>query len=232
MAGHLVVTGEGDIQVTPRSFQLHVAYGDSTTESLTVKNTGDGALTFQIYESGALRGKGPDGVTRWDIPWLSEDPTSGTIAPGDSVQVEVLVDTMSCPGDSASAYLVILSNDPDENPMVVEVSLTIDGDLTGVSFDQSLPTHFDLVQNAPNPFNPSTSIAFDVPGEGSSITLQIFDIRGRLVATLARGYQPAGRKTITWDGRAQDGRKMPSGVYYYLLQAPGYQKTLKMTLVQ
>ena len=99
-----------------------------------------------------------------------------------------------------SAYLVILSNDPDENPMVVEVSLSINGDLTGVSFDQSLPTHFDLVQNTPNPFNPSTSIAFDVPRRRDEH--HAADLRytwSYESPTLARGYEPAGRKTITWD---------------------------------
>jgi hypothetical protein len=95
-----------------------------------------------------------------------------------------------------------------------------------------IPQAYGLYPNAPNPFNPSTSIRYDVPAGGGAVTLRIYDVSGRLIRTLADGPQTAGQKTAVWNGKDDRGRGMASGVYFYRLQAPGYKKTLKMILVQ
>ncbi len=95
-----------------------------------------------------------------------------------------------------------------------------------------VPGAFALYPNVPNPFNPSTTIRYDVPAGGGSVTLRIYDVSGRLVRTLVNGPQTAGQKTVIWDGKDDGGRSAASGVYFSRLQAPGYNKTMKMVLLK
>lgn len=91
---------------------------------------------------------------------------------------------------------------------------------------------FTLHQNVPNPFNPTTTISYDVPEAGGKVTLRIYDVSGRLVRTLADGVETPGSKQATWDGRDDRGHRMATGVYFYRLTAPEFTKTRKMVLVQ
>ena len=76
---------------------------------------------------------------------------------------------------------------------------------------------FELRQNTPNPFKPSTRIDF-VLGRGDAVELSIFDAVGRRVATLARGEFSAGPHHVTWDGRSSSGAVAPAGLYQYSLK--------------
>jgi len=85
----------------------------------------------------------------------------------------------------------------------------------------------------PNPFNPRTTIAFDVPGPGPApVTLAIYDLAGRVVARLVEGPLPAGRHTVEWDGRSAAGRTLGSGVYFYRMSIGDFVATRKLTLVK
>ena len=91
------------------------------------------------------------------------------------------------------------------------------GNLTGVeTSDVKIPAVFDLKQNFPNPFNPSTQIEFSVPIT-SQVTLNIYDILGRLVKTLADGELVAGNYNIIWNGKDNYGNSCSSGIYFYQL---------------
>ncbi len=113
-------------------------------------------------------------------------------------------------------------------------------DLTGVNCDDSLtstpddllPSRFALAQNAPNPFNPATTISFDVPADAGLVTLSIFDVSGRRVHTLEQGSLPAGRYSRVWHGRDDSGRQVSSGVYFYQLSGAGFSQTRKMVVLQ
>ncbi len=91
---------------------------------------------------------------------------------------------------------------------------------------QSVPQAFALHQNFPNPFNPTTQIKVDVPVDGE-VTLSVFDLRGRTVALLHRGYLSAGQHTFTFSGA-----NLSSGTYFYRLTAPGFQAVRKMLLLK
>ncbi len=90
-----------------------------------------------------------------------------------------------------------------------------------------LPKEFALYQNYPNPFNPTTNIQFDLAVTGN-VTLRVFDITGREVATLLnKEYTSAGAHVVEFDAS-----KLASGVYFYRLDALGHQLTRKMMLVK
>ncbi len=98
----------------------------------------------------------------------------------------------------------------------------------------SLPRAFGLGQNFPNPFNPQTTISFDLPGrddrEVMPVRLEIFDIRGRLLKTLFEGELEAGHYQFSWDGRDDSGTMLPSGVYFYRLDSGSWSSARKMVL--
>ena len=96
-----------------------------------------------------------------------------------------------------------------------------------------LPRVFSLAQNSPNPFNPSTSISYAVP-EGPSVTvsLKVYNIRGRLVRTLVDELREPGTCTVFWDGTDESGRQVSSGVYLYRMQAGDFVQTRKMVLLK
>ncbi|MEJ2720337.1 MAG: beta-propeller fold lactonase family protein, partial [bacterium] len=90
---------------------------------------------------------------------------------------------------------------------------------------------FSLEQNHPNPFNPSTKIAFTIPADGH-VTLNVYDVAGRLVRTLVDEKRRANRYTVMWDGRDNRGTPVASGVYFYRILAGKYRATKKMVVVK
>lgn len=112
----------------------------------------------------------------------------------------------------------------------VEVSGT-GGGAEGIENWQSVALRPALMQNAPNPFRPSTLIAFELPA-AQTVSVKVFDAQGRLVRTLADGSCDAGLHRLAWDGADARGTQQPSGVYYYRLQTQDGTWTRSMTLVQ
>ena len=91
---------------------------------------------------------------------------------------------------------------------------------------------FGLHGAAPNPFNPSTTIAFDLPA-AAPVSLTIYDASGRLVRKLLNsGPGLAGRNEAVWNGRDDTGRQVSSGVYLYRLETTGHSGRGRMTLVK
>ncbi|UCH10784.1 MAG: immune inhibitor A, partial [Fidelibacterota bacterium] len=93
------------------------------------------------------------------------------------------------------------------------------------------PAAFALHPNYPNPFNPQTTIRFDVP-QNSWIRMSIHDIRGREIARLVDGLLQPGSYAETWDGTSQSGLPVPSGLYITRLTSPGMSRSIKMLLLK
>lgn len=95
-----------------------------------------------------------------------------------------------------------------------------------------LPTQTRLLQNAPNPFNPSTQIRFQLPAE-SAVWLTIYDSVGQAVHTLVGGtVHSAGLHSVAWDGRDAAGRSVASGIYFTVLQTAAHRTTGKLLLLR
>jgi PKD repeat protein len=85
-----------------------------------------------------------------------------------------------------------------------------------------VPERFALSQNFPNPFNPETTIRFDLPVD-AEVRLELFDVLGQRVRTLASGWLSAGGQRVVWDGRDEAGSAVGNGVYFYRLQADAWR---------
>ena len=94
-----------------------------------------------------------------------------------------------------------------------------------------LPGETALHDNYPNPFNPCTTIRYELARPGP-VRLQVYDLRGALVRTLQDGNSPAGGFEIGWNGEDEHGARVASGVYFYRLSTPGFSQTRKMVLIE
>jgi hypothetical protein len=105
---------------------------------------------------------------------------------------------------------------------------TTNGGVTFVEEEEILevPTEFVLYQNYPNPFNPTTKISWQ-SSTGSWQTLKVFNVLGNEIATLIDEYKPAGKYDVQFI--ASD---LPSGIYFYKLQAGNFVETKKMVLIK
>ena len=101
--------------------------------------------------------------------------------------------------------------------------------LTTVSTE--VPEAFGLDANYPNPFNPATTIPFRL-AERAAVDLRVYDVTGREVALLARRPMEPGTYEIEWDGRDNAGRPLPSGAYFYRIEAGAFTETRTMTLLK
>ncbi len=124
---------------------------------------------------------------------------------------------------------LILVSDWDNGLFVFSFS-----ELTGINApisDGNVPEAFHLWQNFPNPFNPETTIRYQLPQQ-AAVTLRIFNGLGQVVRTLIKGVEGSGIHEVTWDGRDDNGRFVGSGIYFYQLTAPRIRKTRKMVLLE
>ena len=106
------------------------------------------------------------------------------------------------------------------------------GSITGVEMEPIvLPKTYQLSQNYPNPFNPSTEIRFSLP-EQANVNLTVYDLTGRLIATLVNTSMAPGTHRVTWNGVDDAGRQVSSGVYFYLMKAGPFMTARKMLLLR
>jgi hypothetical protein len=107
-----------------------------------------------------------------------------------------------------------------------DIVLTAAEQATAIDDNVSRPDKFTLLDNYPNPFNPLTKIRFAVPQTGN-VTLEIYDVLGKKVATLLDGYIEAGKHSFSWDATVQ-----PSGIYFCRLTTGGKTLTHGITLLK
>ncbi len=116
---------------------------------------------------------------------------------------------------------VVFDHDQLSNPMVVLGALNV----------ETTPTEFALLQNFPNPFNPETTIKYNL-AEGSDVHLRIYNIVGQVVRTLVGERQSAGRYQVQWNGTDDRGMPVSSGIYFYQVSAGKFQDVKRLMLLK
>ncbi len=123
-----------------------------------------------------------------------------------------------------TGLLIIRSNDPTSPDTVLLSGFGVES--SGVPENPLLPRVFSLSQNYPNPFNPATTISFALPSK-LFVSVNIFDALGRVVSVLVFQELPPGRYSRQWNATY-----LPSGVYFYRLQAGTFTQTKKLLLLK
>ena len=191
-----------------------VAVGGSATRELWVHNGGNADLVVSD-------------MTVSD-PDFSLPMTQMTVPAGDSAAVTVTF----TPGTvgAYAAELTMACNDPRlDTAYVALTGIATAG--TGIGDPSLLPTVFAVGDNYPNPFNPTTTIRYQLP-EAAPVRLVIYDVLGRRVRTLLSEAKTPGYHQVIWDGRNDAGTPVGSGIYLYRFQAGDYVAVRKMTLLK
>jgi len=131
----------------------------------------------------------------------------------------------------------LLTGDDNAYNDTLTKQVTSSDEVTGISdeMEHGLPHVFSLSQSYPNPFNPATTIAFDVagtPGEKQRVQLDVYDVRGKLVVRLVDSTLDPGSHKVVWDGRDSAGQPVSSGIYLYTLRGGKNVYTRKMVLMK
>ena len=154
-----------------------------------------------------------------DAGYCSQNASRLHFGLGGAMHVDSLI--VQWPGGGTD---VLLGHPANGVATVVETNSLADVDPAG-------PRAVRLHPGSPNPFNPSTTIAFDLPKSGS-VDLAIYDVGGRMVKRLAGGVLDAGSHSRVWRGVDADGRPVPSGLYFARLITDGRRETQKLTLLK
>ena len=106
-------------------------------------------------------------------------------------------------------------------------------DRSNLSFIKNdfIPYYYTLHQNNPNPFNPVTTLSYDLPGQ-AQVTLIIYDLIGREVTQLVNTTQDAGYRSVQWDATDSFGMPVSAGVYLYQVRSGEFVQTKKMVLLK
>ena len=103
--------------------------------------------------------------------------------------------------------------------------VSVDGD------PYQIPEKIALFQNYPNPFNPMAMIKYDLP-KLTHVSLIIYDLNGKEIQTLVNEKQNQGKKHVAWMGLNDQGKPMPTGLYFYRLETPEFSKSFKMVYLK
>jgi hypothetical protein len=146
---------------------------------------------------------------------------------------DLFIRMYACDGVAIGAEFMLTGIIDDENAhylwefadQVLDV-IFCDWDCGGPVTEVELPTSYRLSENYPNPFNPTTTIDYDLVS-GGNVELTVYNVTGEVVANLVNGHRDAGSYTVTFDAA-----NLASGVYFYRLTAGDFKATHKMTLVK
>ncbi len=234
-----------------RNLSFRVTVRDFQVGGVGVAND---QISFAVSSAGPFLVTAPNTAVQWPggtqqaVSW---DVAGTNVAPISCQTVNILLSTDA--GNNFNTVLVSgTPNDGTENVVVpnipttfarikVEAADNIFFDMSNANFQilastavtetAAAPAGLALHANRPNPFNPVTTLSFDLPVAGHA-TLKVYDSSGRLVRTLVDGTIAAGQHAAVWDGTDQAGRAVGSGIYLYELRAAGRTLTGRMTLVK
>jgi len=172
-------------------------------------------------------GNGTIGVNPFgDLPWLALSLAGGTLFSGESDLVTVTFDTNDLEKSGVfSGIILITSNDPDETVVAIPVTLLTEP-VIGIDDNPYVAEVFALEQNYPNPFNPSTLIKYSIP-KNSFVKLSVYNLIGEEVNVVVNEEVDAGFYEVTFNAI-----NLPSGIYFYRLQAGNIIQMKKMVLLK
>ena len=209
--------------------------------------SGQGSITYSAPPNALILSAGNFGPTgRWSMAF--DACQTGTNRVVDLGEITIFsfvnlpattIQVKPSPGPTngfCNGFYIALCEDPascgSNSPRACASGLQfgLNGATTGS--ENLVPATYRLHPNRPNPFNPSTTIAYDLP-EASPVRLEIFDVAGRRVRLLlAAPHASAGTHETVWNGRNDLGETVGTGVYFYRLQAGPYVESARMTLVK
>ncbi len=215
LAGTPVVTTAPEIAVSPQVMDFgSVAVGDSSEWLLTIVNSGNSNLSIS-------------GIQSQDAIFSVVNSVS-SVSSYDFVQVKIKFKPLVV-SQSYSTNLIVQSNDSDEGTITIPLAGV--GDINSSAEENfEIPKSFYLSQNFPNPFNPITSINYELEITNYELAkLLIFNVLGEKVKEFDLS-EPSG--TVVWNGKDSFENQVSSGIYFYTLKTNSFSETRKMLLLK
>ncbi len=212
-SGWEFVHWEGDVSGSENP--LSITMDDNKTIRAVFENTGPDTyeLVTYVFSGGGTVHTEPEGTSFLEGTWVTL-----TAVPEEGWTFK------EWSGDLTG------SANPDSILIDSDKSVLATFEKNSLVSDVTSPQEFTLSQNYPNPFNPSTRIAYSLP-RPTYVSLVVYNKLGQKVATLTEKFQPAGIYHVVWNGLADDGTLLNSGVYFYRLYADGFSQTRKMVIM-
>jgi len=198
-----------DIEVSEALIELTLDSGILHEHPVTLENVGNSVLEFEFFVDD-------------QITWLSVEPLTGSIPQQEELEILFNFDTSGLDENTYTTEVTLISNDPDENEIIIPVILTVNA----TANDPNIPSVTKLNSVFPNPFNPVTSFSYSL-AEQTHVKLDIYNIKGQLISTLTNSDQKAGKYSINWQADYT-----ASGVYFYHFSAGDTNQTGKMILLK
>ncbi|MEC7731441.1 MAG: T9SS type A sorting domain-containing protein [Candidatus Neomarinimicrobiota bacterium] len=147
-------------------------------------------------------------------------------APADTATYSYTADNVAIGTGMPSLIIAGVTDDDSSTVLIDEIWYNETPPTSGISDNDPIASNYKLGQNYPNPFNPITNISYTVPQPGA-VKLAVFNVLGEKVSTLVNNVVTPGTHTATWDAG-----NMPSGVYFYRLDAGSFTQTRKLLLIK
>jgi hypothetical protein len=188
--------------------------GDTSSIGIQIHNVGvESLVVSQVLGSGGI---------------FSVDVTSFTVDVGSGQEINVSFSPQA--QGNYSGWIRFVSNDPVNDTLSVYVEGS-GKQVTGIVENEELPRSFGVSPNYPNPFNPTTTIKYQLP-HTSEVKLTIYNVLGQAVRRLVDARVEAGYHSVEWDGSNDVGAQVASGIYIYRFSANNYLKVQKMILMK
>jgi len=179
------------------------------TDAVNTQSASQSGRVYVKHTSTGTHDNTADGPVSWSLDWTAPESESEVI--------------FYAAGNAAN------SNNNSLGDFIYTTSLAIPREVSVAPAPR--PDGFALLGAAPNPFNPSTEISFQMD-QGGLVRLTVFDLAGREVARLMDGTRPAGRHSARWNGLTAQGRPVATGVYLARLEHRGRAQVTRLLLVK
>jgi hypothetical protein len=207
---------------------------DTATFAIKVKPVNDAPVISGLPDSLSFRNDAAAALQIWDFVEDVETPDSllnyAFAASKDSLLMNFNPETgtlrLQAPDFSGLVDLFMTVTDDQRATVHDTIAVQVETTTSVAASDYQIPTEFVLFQNYPNPFNPTTMIRFGLP-HASEVSLEVYDLSGRRVATLLHEHKPAGYHVVDFDAR-----DLSSGTYFYRLTAEKFSEKKKLLLVK
>ncbi|MDZ7370787.1 MAG: VIT domain-containing protein [candidate division KSB1 bacterium] len=206
-------------------------WGNQVMQMGLYKNSG----TFPVYLIGKLRNRQVSYVSYQEFP---QTPGGHRFVPRlwAKAKINYLLDQIAVYGEMKELVDQVIELSLKFQILTPYTAFYADPNAKVKEKREARPSQFVLYPNHPNPFNPSTTLRFELPGDGY-VTVRIYDLTGRLVRTVFAGVAAAGEHALLWDGCDDEGLPVAAGVYLCRLEftdSAGERlvQTIKMSLVK
>jgi hypothetical protein len=193
--------------------------------------THNGGSTIRQFNSSCRLGTGSQNAGTLaaalnTVTYNTSGETNGVHLSGSSVDAASFQWTAPAAGTGTVKLYLAGHQGTSASGANTEITLTATELVSAIDDEPMLPNTFAILNNYPNPFNPQTTIHYEIPQDGR-VTLDIYDIQGRKVAALFDGVSSAGKHDISWNASSQ-----PSGIYFCKMNTGNESVTKMITLLK